>query len=151
MRSAGLVPYRLGSDGLEILIAHPGGPFWARRQEGAWSIVKGEVSPDEDPLACALREFREETGWAVDAGNAIPLGVVTQKAGKRIEAWAVAADFEPMDLASDHITIQWQGRSITFPEIDEVRWCGRAAAERLLNPAQAVFYQRLNDALHPSS
>lgn len=147
MRSAGLVPYRRRPGGLEILIAHPGGPFWARRQEGAWSIVKGEIGTDEDALACAVREFREETGWTVDPSEAIPLGDVTQKAGKHIVAWAVEADLDPSELVSESVTIDMRGRKVTFPEIDEVRWCGRVDALRLLNPAQAVYYERLNEAL----
>jgi predicted NUDIX family NTP pyrophosphohydrolase len=147
MRSAGLVPYRRRPGGLEILIAHPGGPFWARRQEGAWSIVKGEVDDNEDALACAVREFREETGWTIDPAGAIPLGEVRQKAGKHISAWAVEAELEPSELASEQVTINIRGHEVTFPEIDEVRWCGRTEAFRLLNPAQAIYYERLNDAL----
>ena len=147
MHSAGIVPFRRHRDGLEILIAHPGGPFWARRQEGAWSIVKGEVGEGEDPLGCAAREFREETGWTVDLAGAIPLGEVRQKAGKLVVAWAVEVDLDPSDLVSEPITIEIRGRQVTFPEIDEVRWCGRVDALRLLNPAQRVYYERLNDAL----
>lgn len=147
MDSAGLIPYRWTNDGLEILIAHPGGPFWARKQEGAWSIVKGEIPPGEDPQATALREFREETGWVVDGADAIPLGTVTQKAGKRITAWAIAADFDPAEMTGDEVTIEWRGRALRFPEIDEVRWCGRETATRLLNPAQTVYYDRLSSAL----
>ena len=147
MRSAGLIPYRFGAGGLEILIAHPGGPFWARRQRGAWSIVKGEIGDGEKALACAVREFREETGWTIDPTNAMPLGDVRQKAGKHITAWAVEADLDPSELASQLITIETHGRRVTFPEIDEVRWCGRKDALGLLNPAQAVYYERLNDSL----
>jgi predicted NUDIX family NTP pyrophosphohydrolase len=147
MRSAGLIPYRHGPDGLEVLIAHPGGPFWARRQEGAWSIVKGEIGEGEEALACAVREFREETGWTIDPAGAIPLGEVRQKAGKQIIAWAVEADLDPSALVSEPVTIDVRGRKVPFPEIDEVRWCGRTDAARLLNPAQTVYYERLNEAL----
>ncbi|MEX1004840.1 MAG: NUDIX domain-containing protein [Acidimicrobiia bacterium] len=147
MRSAGLLPYRHGPGGPEVLIAHPGGPFWARRQDGAWSIVKGEIGEHEDALACAVREFREETGWTIDPAGAIPLGEVRQKAGKQVIAWAVEADLDPSALQSEPVTIDVRGRSMTFPEIDEVRWCGRSDAVRLLNPAQAVYYERLNEAL----
>ena len=147
MQSAGLIPYRQAPGALEILIAHPGGPFWARRQEGAWSIVKGEIAEGEDPLECAVREFREETGWTIDPAGAIPLGEVRQKAGKQIVAWAVEADFDPSTLVSGSVTIDMRGRAVTFPEIDEVRWCGRVEALRLLNPAQTVYYERLNEAL----
>lgn len=147
MHSAGLIPYRHGPGGLEVLIAHPGGPFWARRQEGAWSIVKGEIGESEEALPCAVREFREETGWTIDPAGAIPLGDVRQKAGKHITAWAVEADLDPSELVSEPVTIDMRGRKVTFPEIDEVRWCGRDDALRLLNPAQSVYYERLNDAL----
>lgn len=147
MRSAGLVPYRHRPGGPEILIAHPGGPFWARRHEGAWSIVKGEIGEDEDAFSCALREFREETGWTLDPAGAVPLGEVRQKAGKRIIAWAIEADLDPLTLSSESVTVEVRGRAVTFPEIDEVRWCGRREALRLLNPAQTVYYERLNDAL----
>lgn len=151
MHSAGLVPYRISANGLEILIAHPGGPFWARKQVGAWTIVKGEVPPDEDPLDAALREFEEETGWRIAPAHLIALGEVRQKAGKTIVAWAVEADFDPNTLDSASVTITWRGRDLTFPEIDEVRWCGRSEAESLLNPAQATYYERLNAALSNNS
>lgn len=152
MHSAGLVPYRMTSDGLEILIAHPGGPFWARKQVGAWTIVKGEVPPGEDPLEAALREFTEETGWRIaPAAHPLELGEVRQKAGKTIVAWAVEADFDPNTLSSDSVTVNWRGREITFPEIDQVRWCGRENAVSLLNPAQAVYYERLKASLSTPS
>lgn len=147
MPSAGLVPYRIVPTGLEILIAHPGGPFWAGKQSGAWSIVKGEVPEGEDPFDTALREFREETGWTVAPAALVALGEVVQKAGKRITAWAFEADFDPAELNGDTVTTEWHGRNITFSEIDEVRWCGEAEAAELLNPAQTVYYERLNAAL----
>jgi predicted NUDIX family NTP pyrophosphohydrolase len=143
MLSAGLVPFRVVGDELQILIAHPGGPFWKGRQKGAWSIIKGVVDPGEEPLQSALREFSEETGWAVELIDPISLGDVTQRAGKRISAWAFAGDFDPDTLNGATVTTLWRGRPVTFPEIDEVRWCGGREAERLLNPAQAVFYERL--------
>lgn len=145
MRSAGLLPFRLTQGELEVLIAHPGGPFWSQRQDGAWSIVKGEVAPGEDPMHAAVREFTEETGWTVQTDRLVPLGETTQKAGKTVLAWALEADFDPATLTSGLVTIHWKGRDITFGEIDEVRWCGRAEAERLLNPAQVVFYDRLSN------
>ncbi|HSJ29139.1 MAG TPA: NUDIX domain-containing protein [Acidimicrobiia bacterium] len=144
MESAGLVPYRRTPRGIEILIAHPGGPFWARRHEGSWSIVKGEVEPGEDPLTTAAREFFEETGWHLATDDAIPVGEVVQKAGKRVRAWAVeAAALDPSALRAERITVEWRGRWITFPEIDEVRWCDRQESARLLNPAQVPFHDRL--------
>lgn len=146
MRSAGLIPYRL-ADELEILIAHPGGPFWARRQAGAWSIVKGEIAPAEDPLPAARREFTEETGWLTPDRGYIDLGEVVQKAGKTIVAWAFEAAFDPATLRSEMITIEVRGKAMTIPEIDTVRWCGANEAKSLLNPAQAEYYQRLKSAL----
>ncbi len=145
MPSAGLLPFRLTQGQLEVLIAHPGGPFWKQRHVGAWSIVKGEVAPGEDPMHAAIREFTEETGWRVDTDRLIPLGEITQKAGKTVLAWAIEALFDPTTRASQSVTIHWKGRDVTFGEIDEVRWCGRAEAERLLNPAQVVFFDRLAD------
>lgn len=147
MHSAGLLPYRLSDPGLQILIAHPGGPFWARKQIGAWSIVKGEFGPYEDPLAAARREFTEETGWPTPETGYLPLGEVTQKAGKRIAAWAFAGEFEPDTLTPEMVTIQIRGRELTIPEIDEVRWCGEDESASLLNPAQAVYYERLKSSL----
>lgn len=149
MRSAGLVPYRRLHGDLEILIAHPGGPFWARRQEGAWSVIKGEVADGEDPLAAALREFAEETGWDPGSIEPIALGEVTMKSGKVVTAWAFQTDFDPSSLSGETVTTEWRGRLVSFPEIDQVRWVARDEAERLLNPAQAVYYERLNSALTP--
>lgn len=147
MHSAGLIPYRLSDTGLQVLIAHPGGPFWARKQAGAWSIVKGEIGPGEDPLAAARREFTEETGWSTPDTGYLDLGEVTQKAGKRIAAWAFAGEFEPDTLTPEMVTIQMRGRELTIPEIDEVRWCDEDESASLLNPAQAVYYERLKSSL----
>lgn len=147
MHSAGLIPYRIFDDGLQVLIAHPGGPFWARKQVGAWSIIKGEIGPDEDPLDAARREFTEETGWSTPDTGYLDLGEVTQKAGKRVTAWAFGADFDPGSLTPEMVTITVRGRKMTIPEIDEVRWCDRDEACSLLNPAQAVYYERLKSVL----
>lgn len=147
MHSAGLVPFRRRPGHTEILIAHPGGPFWARRQEGAWSIVKGEVPAGEDPMDSARREFREETGWDPPDGPFVPLGEVVQRAGKRITAWAFEGDYDPTTLAGDTTTAVIRGREVRFPEIDEVRWCTEDESAVLLNPAQTVFHRRLREAL----
>lgn len=147
MYSAGLIPYRLSDADLQILIAHPGGPFWARRQMGTWSIIKGEIAQDEDPLTAARREFTEETGWETPDSGYVTLGEVTQKAGKRIVAWGFDADFDPESLTPEMVTISVRGRDLTIPEIDEVRWCGAAEAFALLNPAQTVYYKRLKSVL----
>ena len=139
---AGLLPFRHRS-GLEVLIAHPGGPLWANRHEGAWSIVKGMVEPGEDPLTAARREFAEETGWTPPAGQVIPLGEVIQRSGKRVVAWGIEADFDPGTLDGDTVTMRWRGRLLTFPEIDQVVWADPGEARLLLNSAQAVFVDRL--------
>jgi predicted NUDIX family NTP pyrophosphohydrolase len=133
-----------------VLIAHMGGPFWARREEGAWSIVKGEHGADEQPLAAARREFAEETGAAAPDGAAIELGEVRQAGGKRVRAWALEGDFDPASLRSNTFTIEWpprSGRTGEFPEIDRVRWCDPATARRLLVSAQAQLIDELERRL----
>src|SRR5690349_7850145 len=107
-RSAGLLLHRTRADGtLEVLLVHPGGPFWARKDAGAWSIPKGEVGDDEDHLACARREFAEELGQPVPDGPAVELGEVRQKAGKRVTAWAVEGDLDPATVRSNTFTMEW--------------------------------------------
>jgi predicted NUDIX family NTP pyrophosphohydrolase len=141
--SAGLLPFRRANV-LELLIAHPGGPFWAKKDVGAWSIVKGELEPDEDPLAGALREFAEETGWAVPSGaDFTDLGTVRLKSGKQVRCWAFEGDFDPATLAPGTFTTVIRGRTATFPEVDRVAWVTPAVAETLLNPAQVDFIRRL--------
>lgn len=144
--SAGLLPFRR-TPHLELLIAHPGGPLWARKDAGAWSVIKGEVGSEEDHLEAALREFAEETGWDPPSGPYHPLGDVTQRSGKRVEVWAVSADFDPAALAPGTFTMRWRGKTAEFPEIDRVVWCGPEEAKRLLNPAQAVFVGRVESLL----
>lgn len=140
-RSAGILPYR---PGLELLIAHPGGPLWARRQEGAWSIIKGEVEAGEDPEVAARREFTEETGWEIPVGRWLDLGSTRLKSGKTIEAYAVEApDLDPERLVPLIIDVTIRGRTLQVPEIDRVAWVGPLEARRLLNPAQAEFVGRL--------
>lgn len=141
--SAGLLPFRR-AEWLEVLIAHPGGPFWARKDAGAWSVVKGELEQGEDPLAGAIREFAEETGWAVPADiDYTDLGAVRLKSGKLIRCWAFEGDFDPTGLVPGTFTTVIRGRTVTFPEIDRVAWVTPAAAETLLNPAQVDFIRRL--------
>lgn len=144
--SAGILLFRETDSGLQVLIGHPGGPFWAKRQAGAWSVPKGLVEPDEDPLAAARREFLEETGLDVGNEPVIDLGSVTQKSGKEVVAWAVRGDLDPAEARSNTIRVEWprgSGRLVEFPEIDEVRWCGLPEATKLLNPAQQYFLVRL--------
>ena len=124
-RSAGIVLHRAGDGGPEVLLVHPGGPFWAKKDDGAWSIPKGEYEPDEDALACALREFEEETGTRLDAAELVDLGAVVQKAGKEVRAWAVRGDLDPATVRSNSFTMEWpprSGRRQEFPEIDRAEW-----------------------------
>lgn len=147
--SAGIVLYRSAESGLEVLIAHPGGPFWAKRDLGAWSFPKGIIEDGETPLEAARREFAEEIGFAPD-GEAIELASITQKSGKTVLAWAIEGDFDPADLDSHILEIEYpwrSGRKIRFPEIDRVMWAGPAIAGAKLNPAQVEFVERLLTAL----
>lgn len=130
-------------------MAHPGGPFWARRDEGAWSIPKGLPEPGEDHVTAARREFHEETGTTV-IGPARDLGTVLQKAGKEVHGFAVEGDLDPETITSNLVEFAWPpgtGRTITIPEIDRVAWVAPEQAVRLLNPAQAAFVERLVAAL----
>jgi predicted NUDIX family NTP pyrophosphohydrolase len=143
--SAGILLFRQVAGRAEVLLAHPGGPFWARKDEGAWSVPKGEVDPEEDELAAARREFEEETGLRLE-GPFIDLGEVRQRAGKRVRAWGCEGDVDPGECRSNPVTIEWpkgSGRSLTFPEVDRCEWFGLAEAERRINPAQAAFLERL--------
>ncbi len=160
-RSAGILLYRRRPPGVELLLVHPGGPFWARKDLGAWSIPKGEYGADEDALAAARREFTEETG-AGAPGNALPLGEVVQRGGKIVAAFALEGDFDPATLRSNLVTLTQHrvdlGESsrplsstrrppVAFPEIDRAEWFAPAEARRRILPAQAVFIDRLLAAL----
>jgi len=149
--SAGILLFRLGDTGLELLIAHMGGPFWAKKDDHAWSIVKGEyVDGEEEPLEAARREFREETGHALPDGPLHPLGLVKQSGGKTVEAWAVRADFDPGTLHPGTFEMEWpprSGRTQAFPEIDRVAWVTPEVAEQKLVKAQTAFVARLVEAL----
>jgi predicted NUDIX family NTP pyrophosphohydrolase len=141
--SAGILLYR---DGPEVLLVHPGGPFWAKKDEGAWSIPKGEYSDDEDPLACALREFEEETGTRLSGGAAIALGEIVQRGGKRVSAWAVEGDLDPATVQSNTFVMEWpprSGRQQEFPEVDRAEWFSLEQAREKINPAQAELLDRL--------
>ena len=145
-RSAGILLYRHGADGPEVLLVHPGGPFWAKKDLGAWSIPKGEHEDGEDPRACALREFEEETGTAPPAGALVELGEVRQKNGKRVTAWAAEGDLDAEAVRSNTFTMQWppkSGRMQEFPEIDRAGWFSVGDALVKLIPAQAEFLARL--------
>ncbi len=144
-RSAGLLMYRGSAASLSVLLVHPGGPFWAKKDRGAWSIPKGEYSPGEDPLAVARREFEEETG-ARPGGEFRPLGEVVQPGGKHVSAWAVAGDFDPAALVSNTFELEWpprSGRKARFPEVDRAEWLLPDAAREKILPGQRPFIDRL--------
>ena len=146
--SAGILLYRRRS-GLEVLLAHPGGPFWRGRDTGAWTIPKGLVAPGEALLDAARRELREETGLVPD-GPFLPLGSVRQKAGKTVHAWACEGDADPATVTSNTTTIEWprgSGRRITYPEVDRCGWFALEVAREKLNPAQSELLGRLDAAL----
>ena len=147
--SAGLLLYRRAPAGLELFLAHPGGPFWQRRDAGAWTIPKGAVESGETLLAAACREFEEETGIA-PVGPFLALGSIRQKAGKLIHAWAWEGDADPSRIRSITMETEWprgSGRRISFPEVDRCGWFDPAAARTRLNPAQAELVDRLESAL----
>jgi predicted NUDIX family NTP pyrophosphohydrolase len=145
-RSAGIVLYRSGADGVEVLLVHPGGPFWAKKDAGAWSIPKGEYEDGEDALACALREFEEETGTRLGSDDLVELGSVRQKSGKQVTAWAVAGDLDAETVRSNTFVMEWpprSGRQAEFPEIDRAQWFGVDVAREKLVSAQAELLDRL--------
>ena len=149
-RSAGILLYRQAGGAPEVLLVHPGGPFWARRDEGAWSIPKGEYEDGDDPLAAALREFEEETGTALPPGEPIELGDVKQRGGKVVTGWAVEGDLDADAIRSNTFTMQWpprSGRLATFPEVDRAGWFAVDEARGKLNPAQTAFLDRLLERL----
>lgn len=141
-RSAGILPFRR-ERALDVLIAHPGGPYFAGRDFGSWSIVKGQIEHGEDPWETARREFREETGWEVPDIDPIDLGHITQKSGKRVDAFAVASDFDVETFEPGMFEMVWRGRLRTFPEVDRVRWVSVADAAKRLNQAQVPLLTRL--------
>lgn len=145
-RSAGLLLFRRGATGIEVLIAHPGGPFWARKDDGAWSIPKGEYTDDEEPLVAARREFVEEIGLEVPPGEVVELGEVKQAGGKVVTAFAIEADLDITDSVSNTFDMEWPPKSGTmkaFPEVDRVAWFGIETAQVKLNKAQRPFLDRL--------
>jgi predicted NUDIX family NTP pyrophosphohydrolase len=143
--SAGLLPYRWRGDQLEVFLVHPGGPFWASKDDGAWSIAKGEIGTDEAPLSAARREFEEETGHSL-AGEAIALAPVRQAGGKLVHAFAIAAEIDPAAIRSNRFTMEWPPRSgerRAFPEIDRAGWFGLEAGLRKILKSQIPLLEDL--------
>jgi predicted NUDIX family NTP pyrophosphohydrolase len=149
-RSAGILLYRTTGDALEVLLVHPGGPLWARRDEGAWSIPKGEYEDSEEPLAAARREFAEELGTAPPEGEPLDLGEIRQKSGKLVRAWALPGTLDPATVRSNSFELEWpprSGRRQQFPEVDRAEWFDLGEARRRINPAQAELLDRLAASL----
>jgi predicted NUDIX family NTP pyrophosphohydrolase len=148
--SAGILLYRHRDGALEVLLVHPGGPMWAKRDEGAWSVPKGEYEPDEEPLAAARREFAEELGAPAPDAEPIDLGQVRQRSGKVVSAWALPGDLDAAAIVSNTCMVQWpprSGRQIEIPEVDRAQWFDMASAREKINPAQVALIERLEAAL----
>ncbi|HEX7245241.1 MAG TPA: NUDIX domain-containing protein [Solirubrobacterales bacterium] len=146
--SAGILVFRGRGERLEVLLVHPGGPYWARKDEGAWSIPKGEVDDGEGPIACALRELEEELGsdLGLRAEDLIELGSIRQKGGKTVLCWAAEGEFDPAELHSETFSMEWPPRSGVereFPEVDRAEWFRVEGARTKINPAQAELLDRL--------
>jgi predicted NUDIX family NTP pyrophosphohydrolase len=143
--SAGLLLYRRRREEVEVLLAHPGGPFWVRKDKGAWTIPKGMIEANETPLDAAIREFSEETGFSI-AGDFMQLGGVVQRGGKLVEAWAVEGDCDPAKLKPFLFELEWpprSGRMAQFPEVDRVAWFTLDDAREHILPSQLPFIERL--------
>jgi len=154
--SAGILLFRRNGGEAEFLLVHPGGPFWVRKDAGAWTIPKGQIEAEEEPRACAIRELEEELGPApeLDPEQLIELGSIKQKAGKVVDAWAAEADFDPATLASNTFSMEWPPRSGNeqeFPEVDRADWFDLAAAREKILPAQAELLDRLVEHLNGDS
>ena len=150
VRSAGLLLFRRSAAGLEVLVVHPGGPFWAKKDLGAWSVPKGEYGDDEDPVRAARREFAEELGTDPPDGELLELGEVRLKSGKVVLAWAIEGDLDTTSIESNTFEVEWpprSGRRQEFPEVDQAEWFAPEEARQRLNPAQAVFVDRLEALL----
>ena len=147
--SAGVLLFRRRGGGLEVFLAHPGGPFWAKRDSGAWTIPKGVVDEGEDLLDGARRELREETGLA-PGGPFVPLGSIKQKSGKTVHAWACEGDADPAAITSNDARVEWprnSGKWITYPEVDRCAWFSIDDARAKMNPAQSELLDRLRQSL----
>ena len=149
-KSAGILLHRNGARGREVLLVHPGGPAWARKDQGAWSIPKGEYDPKEEALAAAKREFEEELGTAAPDGEVHDLGEVRQRSGKLVRAWALGGDLDPAQITSNTCQLEWPPRSgklIEIPEVDRGEWFALDHAKGKINPAQQALLDRLRETL----
>jgi predicted NUDIX family NTP pyrophosphohydrolase len=149
IQSAGLLLFRRREKHVQVLLGHPGGPFWSRKDQGAWTIPKGLIAPGEFPRSAAQREFAEETGY-LPGGEAIPLGSAKQPGGKVVHVWAIEEDWDPADLQSNTFEMEWPPRSgqrQSFPEIDRASWFGIAEARLKILRGQAVFLDHLLQTL----
>ena len=147
--SAGLVMYRKRNQQLEVLLVHLGGPFWAKKDAGAWFVPKGEVNPGEDELSAAKREFKEETGWA-PGSDLLPLGCVKHKSGKTVSAWTFEGDCDPATVRSNTFQMEWpprSGKTREFPEIDRAAFFTVEAAREKMHPTEFEFVTRLLKAI----
>jgi len=150
-KSAGLLLFRRNSTAIEVLLVHPGGPFWAKKDAASWSIPKGEFLDEEDPLIAARREFAEELG-TTPAGDFIPLQPLKQSGGKLVFAWALASDFDPSSFRSNTFTIEWpprSGKQQEFPEVDRAEWFAIDVAREKILKGQAPFLDQLLEKLSP--
>lgn len=148
-RSAGLLMYRKGRDGIEVFLVHPGGPFWAKKDHSVWTLPKGEYDEDEEPLAAAKREFQEETGF-VPNGTFVELGSIRQKSGKIVVAWAVEGDCDPAQLTSNTCEIEWpprSGKRLEIPEIDRGSWFSAQTARIYIRPEQIPLLEALESRI----
>jgi len=149
LKSAGILVYRKISRQLEFFLVHPGGPFFRNKEEGVYSIPKGLIESGEEPLPTAIREFEEETGVKI-SGNFLPLGTITQKGGKEVQAWAVTFEIDPHQLKSNTFSLEWppkSGKIQDFPEVDKAGWFTLAEAKRLINEKQFELIERLTTLL----
>jgi len=153
-RSAGILLHRRHGDGLEVLLVHPGGPAWSKRDAGAWSIPKGEYTDGEDPLAAARREFEEELGTPPPDAEAEDLGEIRQRSGKRVHGWALPGNLDVSTVVSNTTQFEWpprSGRIIEIPEVDRAEWFGLQAAREKINAGQVPLLDRLEELLGGST
>jgi predicted NUDIX family NTP pyrophosphohydrolase len=149
-QSAGILLFRLRNKDIEVLLAHPGGPFFKNKDDGAWTIPKGEMDEDEDPLMAAKREFKEETGKEIN-GKFIPLNPIKYKSGKIVYAWAVEGDIDPSLLKCNTFKLEWppkSGKHIDVPELDRAEWFSVAKGRKKIIPAQSAFLDELEKKLN---